>query len=241
MKLKSLVGLILFSYLLQAETLTIYNNLILKWPIKEIKENFKKENPNIKIRVLNAPLKVLIKKIITLKKADILIAGSDKFIKKNPSLFSKEYVTIGKNIPIIVHRKNESYTLDDFEKKRVVLEYKNTTSIGNVAYEILTNYKNSNFADKIFNKAIKVKNSHDLLNKIIYKEADTGINWKGAIYWPHKEYKVLDYKEVEPNLYEPRNVTAIITSYSKNEKLAKKFLDFLLTPSSQQILRKWGF
>jgi len=52
---------------------------------------------------------------------------------------------------------------------------------------------------------------------------------------------MLDYKEIDPRLYKTRKVTAIITSYSKNEKIAKKFLDFLLTPSSQQILRKWGF
>jgi len=119
MKLKLVLSLILFSCLLQAETLTIYNNLILKWPIKEIRENFKKQNPNIKIRVLNAPLKILIKKITTLKKADILITGSDKFIKKHPTLFRNTYVTIGKNIPIIVYRKNEHYSLDDFEKKEL--------------------------------------------------------------------------------------------------------------------------
>jgi len=241
MKLKLIFSSIIFANLIQAETLTIYNNLIIKWPIKEIKENFKKKNPNIKVKVLNAPLKILIKKLTTLKKADILISGSDKFIKKHPDLFINEYRTIGKNIPVIVYRKNESYSLDDFEKKRVALGYKDTTSIGNVAYEVLTNYKNSEFADKIFNKALKVKSSHELLNKIIYEEADIGINWKGAIYWPHKEYKVLDYKEISPILYEPRKVTAIITSYSKNEKIAKKFLDFLLTPSSQKILRKWGF
>jgi len=241
MKLKLVYSIILLSCSLQAETLTIYNNLILKWPIEEIKKNFKQQNPDIKIKVLNAPLKILIKKITTLKRADILITGSEKFIKKYPSFFSKTYVTIGKNIPILVYRKNESYSLDDFEKKRVVLGYKNTTSIGNVAYEILTNYKNSKFANKIFNKAIKVKNSHNLLNTIIYKEADVGINWKGAISWPYKEYKLLDYKEIDPILYKPRKVTAIITYYTNKKEIAKKFLNFLLTPSSQQILRKWGF
>jgi molybdate transport system substrate-binding protein len=223
-----------------SENIWVYNNLILEYPVKEIKLKFQAKYPNIKVKLLNAPLKVLIKKLKTLRKADIVITSSDKFLQKYPECFTDKRKIIGENTPVIEFSKGKKYSLEDFMKKMVVLGYANTTSIGKVAKEIFTNFKGDSYTKTIFSRAIKVKSSKQLSDVILYNEADVGINWKGSLFWPKYKNK-LDYVVVDSKYYKKRNVTVVITPCSKNIEAARKFLEFISSDEGLKIMKKWGF
>ncbi|WP_456479284.1 substrate-binding domain-containing protein [Nautilia sp.] len=238
--MKKLIMPFLLLSALWSESIWVYNNLILGYPVKEIKAKFQEKYPDIKVKLLNAPLKIVIKKMKTLRRADVVITSSDKFLEKYPECFTDERKIIGESFPVIEFLKGRKYTLEDFLKKRAVLGYKDTTSIGKVADEIFTKYKGKSFSGRIFSRAMKVKSSKQLSDAILYKKADVGINWKGSLFWPKYKNK-LGYASIDPKYYKKRNVTAVITPCSKNKEAARKFLDFISSPEGLKIMKKWGF
>ncbi|WP_456478942.1 substrate-binding domain-containing protein [Nautilia sp.] len=228
---------------LNAKILWLYCGITMKQPMLEIIDKFEKLHPDVKIKHLFGSSGVLYKKILTLRKADLYFPGSDKFIKKNPSLFVKSAELGYNQLAIFVPKNNPKNvkTLSDFSKLFIKTGLgSDNSSIGKAAKFALIKYGGENFYRRVRNKSEIFTASFDMYNAIINSEIDAGLNWKATYYWG-ENYKKEDFIDI-PVLYAPKKKLVLtITKFSKNRDLAEQFLNFASSKEGLAIMKKWGF
>ncbi|MEO1927398.1 MAG: extracellular solute-binding protein [Nautiliaceae bacterium] len=235
--------LLIVGVFLSAKTLWLYCGVTMKQPMLEIAHKFEELHPGVKVRHLFGSSGVLYKKILTLRKADLYLPGSDKFIKKNPSLFIKGAELGYNQLAIFVPKGNPKnvQTLSDFAKPSINTGLGSEhSSVGKASKSALVKYGGKVFYQKIRNKSEIFSASADMYDALVHNEIDAGLNWKATYYWGENSKKV-DFIEI-PTLYAPKKKLILaITKYSKDKNLAQQFLDFASSKEGLAIMKKWGF
>jgi molybdate transport system substrate-binding protein len=246
--MKKLFLLLISILTINAKTLWVYCGITMKSPIKEMAREFEATHPGVKIKHLFGSSGVLYKKIITLKKADLYLPGSPKFIKKNPSIFSKK-IQIGYNqLYIFVKKGNPKNikSLEDFKRNDVEIGLGNLKcSVGKASKTTLIRYKGEKFFKNIYSRANHYYSSKEIIeslkaDKVITGSIDIALNWKATYYWRDNK----NYIDIIPinEVYAPKKALILtITSFSKNKDLATQFLEFAASPKGKEIMKKWGF
>ncbi len=241
--MKKLFLLVFFGVFLFSKTLTIYCGITMGKALKDIKKEFIKTHPGVKVKLLLGSSGILLKKIKLSKRADLYLPGSPKFILDNKNLFAR-YEKIGYNqIAIFVKKGNPKHitSLKDFLRKDVRVGLGNeNSSVGKNARKVLLKYGGEKFLKKVLEKADSQFASVELIQALKEGVIDAELNWKAMIKW-HQHFLLFDVIEI-PTQYAPKkSLLLAVTSFSKHKDLANEFLDFAVSEKGQEIMDKWGF
>lgn len=237
--MKKIVFLIFMASLLFSDTvLWIYTDIKNDRILENIKKEYQEYYPSRSVKILKAPFEVLLKKIITQKKADLFITENLSEIYSHPEVFYTSYALLKLKKLAIVAKKR--YNIEDIKKKRL--------NIGVVedAYEsfkeVLENYKNENFflEIKIFYIKKTYKSSKTCAKDLLHNKIDACIDWVGTGKWQEFRDK-LKCTIIDDKLYKYKNIYAVKVRFSDNKYIADEFIDFTEKRFKMIGKRKRGF
>jgi len=241
--MKKIILLGLISSLTLAQTIKLACDNELEYPLTKVAKEFKKQTGiDVEIVANNEDSLIANIKHNNSEKFDLFLPSTFSLISTNPSLFTSQKL-IGYNKPVIVVRQGNPKnikTLDDLTKSDVtlVLAKPATSSIGKTTQDILTKYKNSDFANKLYQKAIQVPTTNEITKNIKKKIADASINWKTTVFQEDND-KYLSLVNI-PYIAPKQQLVLVELKEAPHPKLAQKFISFLAKAKNRIILKKLG-
>lgn len=222
--MKKTVLLLFFVSVYAYNTLWIYTNLNCDRPIEELKVGYQKYHPSYRIKILKAPLNVLIKKLETQKKADMFITDNINYVYKHPELFDIYYKKIGIKKLAILSLESKITTLN-IKKRQLSIGFV-SNRIYNIFMNVLKKSKGKRFylEVKLFNKKYFYLNSTQCKKALLHGKVDVCIDWIGTGFW--NKNKKIKANVINSDFYNKHYVYAVITKYSKNKLIAKEFIDY---------------
>jgi len=223
------------------KTLTLFCGGGIRPPIDEIIELFQKET-GVEVEPTYAGSGVLLTQIQLTQKGDLYMPGDEMFIlraEEKDYIDEKRYAAYF--VPVIIVQKGNSKgitSLEDMGKHGVRIGVGNpeACAIGEITKSILE--KNKLAAQVEENMIHTTVTVIDLANAIKLKTIDAAIVWDATA----KLYT--DDVEVVPIPQEKNVIARIpigILSFSKNKKLARKFIDFIASDLGRRIFEKHGY
>lgn len=216
------------------------------YAIDELKEEFAKEHPNIKVKVILGSSGKLTAQIKHGAPYGLLISANMDY----PEALYKDKIAITK--PIIYAKGTLAFLSikkHDFSKglellksktiKRIAIANPKTAPYGIASVEAL---KNAKIYEKVSSKFIYGESISQTVSYTI-TAADIGIIAKSSLYSP----KMSMYKEgvnwisLDKSLYTPIKQGIVLLRYSKNSKDYKAFYDFILSDKAKKIFEKYGY
>jgi len=233
--------LVLITSLFSKPILKFYCGSTMSEVMGELVHKFEKEN-NVKIVIITGGSGKLYNQITEKKDADLYLPGSQNYIKndKNKLFLYKRLIGYNKAV-ILVAKSNPKgiRDLNDFTRDdvRVVLGNENSGSVGKIAKKILIRFRGEKYYKEVYEKAIKVDNSLEIVNLIKTKKADISIDWKAVVFSKdNKNY--IDYLDIAYIAPKQKLFLALV-KYSQYPDIAKKFIDFVF--KNKLYLKNKGF
>jgi len=216
------------------------------YAINDLKKEFNKLYPNIKVRVTIGSSGKLTAQINHGAPYDIFMSANMKY---PISLYKKD---LAQNKPVIYTKgslallsiKQQDFTnglnilLED-KIKIIAIANPKTAPYGIAAANALNNAK-------LYNK-LKPKfiYGESIAQTVSYTKtaANIGLVAKSSLYSPYmKEFKKdINWIDIPSSLYTPINQGIVILKNSKNLKDSQKFYDFILSKKAQNILKRFGY
>ncbi len=243
MKKVGMLSFVVASFL-SAATLNFYCGVTMSKAMKDIIKKFQEKHPDVKIRMITGSSGMLLRKLENAKRADLYLPGSDEFINKKSYLFPYKKEIGYNQLKIFVTKGNPKNvkTLRDFIRNDIKVGLgSDRSSVGKTAKEVLIRYGGDEFYKKVRKKAQIFLASKSLISALagFEPEIDAALNWRAVYYWGNNRKKV-DYIDI-PERYAPKRKLIIATTiYSKNQDLAKEFVDLSASPWGQKVMKKWG-
>jgi molybdate transport system substrate-binding protein len=239
--MKKIVFLFLTTLFLSAESLNLYCGVTMSEAMQEIADKFEAKT-GVKVNIIKGGSGKLYKTILKKKSGDLYFPGSYKFIVDDENnLFGYQKLMGYNKAVILVQKGNPKHIkgLEDFTRQgiKVVLGDKNSGSVGKITKRILTRFKDEKFFKQVYDKAIKVPTSVEIMKNLKAKLADVSINWRAAAYkGDNKEF--VDFINI-PYIAPKQKLVLTVVKYSKNPELAKKFVKFAF--KNKKIMKERGF
>lgn len=240
---KRLFFILLFSFSFSYAKINIAIASNMVYAIEELKKEFNKEFPNIKVLVNIGSSGSLFAQIKNRAPYDIFMSANMKY----PDTLYKDNLTLDKT-KVYAKGKLSLFTIKNIDLKNIqILKNKDikkiaianpkTAPYGKAAFESLNNskiYKN------IKSKLLYAQNISQTITYTI-KGADIGLVAKSSLYSPIlKRYKYTS-KDIEQKLYTPIKQGMVILKNSKNIKEARFFYEFILSKKAKKILKNYGY
>ena len=238
--LLSLSGAVLLN---GAPTLDLYCGSTMAKAMKQISDKFEAKT-GVHINIIKGGSGKLYRTILVRDSGDLYFPGSYKFIKNDKNGIFGYKKLIGYNKAIILVQKGNPKNirnLGDFIKPniKVVLGAKNTGSVGKITHTILKLYKDENYYEKVYAKALKAPTSLEIIQALKTKKADTSINWKAAAFMDDNANYV-DFVDI-PYIAPKQKLILTVVNYSKHPLLAKEFVDFAASRENKKFMKSKGF
>jgi molybdate transport system substrate-binding protein len=216
------------------------------YAINDLKKEFKKQYPNIKVNVTLGSSGKLTAQIKHGAPYDIFMSANMKYpqtlYKDNLAITKPKIYAYGSLAFISIKKR-------DFTKGINLLT---SNSIKKIA---IANPKTAPYGIASFEALKKAKIFNKIKHKFIYGESisqtvsyamiatDVGIIAKSSLYSPKmKRFKKgINWKSIDTKLYNPINQGIVILKKSKNNNEAKAFYDFILSNKAKKILEKFGY
>jgi molybdate transport system substrate-binding protein len=178
-------------------------------------------------------------------RGDLYIPGSPDYmvVAEHDGVIEPESVKkIAYLIPaILVQRGNPKniQSLSDLAQPgvKVGIADPQSVSIGTYAYEIL---KSNNLLQEVEENIVTYGESYSkIVSFVALKSVDAILGWRIFSQWQPDTIDVVYLKpEQIPRL---AYIPGAISTFTKDRGSAQRFLDFLASPSGQDIFRKWGY
>jgi molybdate transport system substrate-binding protein len=224
-------------------TLELYCGSTMAKAMRQLADKFELKT-GVHVNIIKGGSGKLYRTILAKGHGDLYFPGSYKFIKNDKEGIFGYKKLVGYNRAIILVKKGNPKhitSLQDFTREdvKIVLGLSNVGSVGKIAKSILTLYKDEKFYDTIYEKAVKVPTSLEIVNDIKNNVADVSINWKAAAFMGDNE-KYLDFINI-PYIAPKQKLYIAIIKYSKNPSIAKEFIDFVFSKESKRFMKSKGF
>lgn len=237
---------ILFMNSLYAQTINIAVAANVSYAIDELKKEFKKENPNTKVRVTlgssgkltaqishGAPYGVFMS--ANMKFPEALYESKNAIIK--PVIYAK-----GTLAYFSVKKRDFSHgikILEDKNIKRIAIANPKTAPYGKATKEALVN---AGIYENIKSKFVYGESISQTLSYAA-SVTDIGVIAKSSLYSSKmSQYKEnVHWVEVESDLYAPISQGIVLLRHSKTSSKYKAFYDFILSEKAKNILKKYGY
>jgi molybdate transport system substrate-binding protein len=219
----------------------------------EILDAYKKDNPGVKIDFDTGNTIVLMRKVLYQgARPDIYMATGpkeiDPLVEKGLVMVSSKTAMAADSIILATSSANPKniQRLSDLASsnvKSIAIPDPATNSSGNAAVEAL---KKLNLWDTVKDKVTYTEFGRHTRNYIMKNKIDAGIIYKSCLYEDLKAYQeVIVPKQIFVVADILKETGGKIQSWicilesSKNKALAQEFLDYMLSPRAQAVLKKW--
>ena len=246
--MKNLAFILLFSVALFAkDSLLIFAGSASKPATQEIAKMFEKEN-NVTVDIVFGGSGYVLSQMKLTKRGDIYFPGSSDYmeIAKEQGLVlpktEKKVVYLVSAINVQKGNPKNIKSLSDLAKPgiRVAIANPEGVCVGSFAVEII---------EKNFNAKQKEQFRKNLLNytascaktanAIALKQVDAVIGWRVFEYWNSDLIKTIPLKKDE--IVRVGYIPIAISKFSKNPKLAQKFIDYVSSKKAQNIFAKYHY
>ena len=182
------------------------------------------------------------------KKGDLYFPGSSDFMemaKKEGLVFPESEKILVYLIPAINVQKGNPkriYSLKDLTRGgiRVAIANPETVCVGTYAVEIIQKNYNSVEKERFKKNLVNYTESCEkTANVISLKAVDAVLGWRVFQYW--------DPERIETIYLRPEEIPRIgcipiaISKFTQDQAIAKKFIDFILSPAGKAIFRKYHY
>jgi len=206
------------------------------YAINDLIKEFKKQNPNINVKVILGSSGKLTAQIKNNAPFDIFLSANMKYPKylyKNNLAFTKP-VVYAKGAIAFVSFKHSLYSIKDIEKlKNIAIPNPKLAPYGEASVEFLKNAK-INPKNIIYTQTITQALSYAIT------ATDGAFIAKSALYSPKLKMKK-NVLEIPNNLYTPIKQGMVILNRARNNIDAYKFFVFMLSKKAQNILKQYGY
>jgi molybdate transport system substrate-binding protein len=222
----------------------IYCGITMIQPVREIAQNFEKQNKCI-VKIIKGGSGDLLKAIERSQKGDLYLPGEASYMDACISDgVCRSSVCVGYNRSVMVVRKGNPLNIPSELKSmtnrsyRVVIGDPDTGSIGKEAKSVLE--KADLFNEVIANNPVFTTDSKDISKAIQNGHADLGINWYATTQWPENAPHI-DALPI-PEHYAPKTPLLLgLLGCSGDLNLAKEFMKNAISPEGKEIFNKFGF
>jgi molybdate transport system substrate-binding protein len=215
-----------------------------KPPALEAKAAYEKAHPDVTVDMTFGGSGTLLNQIMLEQTGDIYMPGSDDFMDKA----EKQKVVVHSTrkiaaylVPMInVQHGNPKRirSLADLAKPkmRIGLAKSGSVCLGDVSDEIL---KKARLGEQVRKNVVTYAGSCEQTQQLVQLgEVDAIIGWDSFRAWaPDK----IDNVKIPANLIRVRNIPAAVTVYSKQQKAAADFVNFLASRQGKAIFSKNGY
>lgn len=214
-------------------------------PMHEIKEKFEAENPNISLEVNFSGSQILASQIKQGAYSDIYISANKEYMI---DLLQNDYVINPKTfthnaIAIAVNKESKHIkTLADLANQNVRISMGNDkVPVGKYSLELLSNLNSSNISDhyqsKVLNNVIsKELTVRDVVSKLLLGEVDAAFVYKSDVISNNLDTLSINKSDNVQATFQTSTLKC-----SRYRKTSERFIDFLSSKASQDILSKYGF
>ncbi|MDI6755566.1 MAG: molybdate ABC transporter substrate-binding protein [Thermodesulfobacteriota bacterium] len=243
-----LVGVfLLWPLMASAESLLVFAGAASKPPAEAVARIFSQQN-NLPVKVTFGGSGFVLSQMKLSRRGDVFFPGSSDFMekaKRENLIFPETEKIVAYLVPAInVQRGNPRNirSLKDLLKPglRLAIADPESVCVGTYAVEVIE--KNLQPAEKEkFRKNLvnTVESCEKTANVISLKGVDAVIGWEVFTHW--------DAGRIETIFLKPEEVPRIgyipvaVSRFTRNFTLAKQFVDFLVSPPSQSVFRKYGY
>ncbi len=238
--------ILIFSTILSAQIINIAVAANVSYAMDELKKEFKKEYPDIKVRVTiggsgklttqiknGAPYGVFMSANVRYPQA----LYEDKIAITKPRVYVQGalvYLSVKKH-----DLSNPLKLLKDKKIKKIAIANPKTAPYGRASVEA---FKNAKIYTDIKSKFIYAES---ISQSVMYTitAADIGIISKSSLYNSKmKKYKRgVNWIELNPKLYTPIKQAVVLLKESKNSKAYRAFYDFVLSKKAKEIFKRYGY
>ncbi|MEN8258094.1 MAG: molybdate ABC transporter substrate-binding protein [Thermodesulfobacteriota bacterium] len=227
-----------------ADRLVIYTGITMRHAIQEIASHFEKMH-GCRVSIIQGGSEDLYKSLRLSRRGDLYLPGSPVYRQKYlfEGLFA-DYVYVGDNqAALIVQKGNPKNISSDIknladQRYTVVIGNPESGSIGLHTKKILE--KAGIYEEVLRNSVALPAASRNIRRSIVEDGIDLAMNWRATANF--KENKALMDVLVLPASIAPKKKLLLnLLSFSDNPKLAKEFMLYAVSPSGQEIFKKYGF
>jgi len=231
-----------FGSMLSAQSIKIFAASSTKLAMQEIVDEFKSNNPKDDITVIYSGTGKAYAQFTNGFEYDIFIAADSNYPQKiaddgdaitEPILYAMGAVALFGHNEELVKMGMDAIKSD--KVKYISIANPKLAPYGEAAIEILKNY---GLEDEAKGKLVLGDNIAQSVQFVDSGAAEIGLVAFSLVKTTKKES---EYMLIEPSRYTPMRQAFVLTKYAKEKPLAKKFGDFLLLESTQNIFEKYGF
>lgn len=224
--------------------LLVYCGITMVRPMTEIARTFEQKE-NIKITIAQGGTEDLYQSAKKSGLGDLLLMGEPSYRDRHIAEgLLGDFVTVGYNqIAIMVRKGNPKQVKADPKellRPDVTMIIGNAES-GSVGQESKRILESVNLYQQVVDKAISLASDSRSLNNAMKKgEADVMLNWRATGFFPDNA-EVIDVIDLTPALAKPQALLLNLLNSSKNQDLARRFMEYAASEQGQAVFRKHGF
>ena len=239
-----LIIMILASHACQpglGRTLVVYAGKGLKMPVEEIKVRFEEKHPGIRLEMIYAGSKTLLRTIQKTQRGDVFISGDRQTIERGRE-FIEGFRAVAWHVPVVaVTREGQGYinSFKDLARRGIRVAAGNTEMcvLGRVTDVIVARSESGDLIKR--NILIRSPDPIELIRVLREGEADAAIIWRDMLRWPMA--KGLVGVEIPAGLNQLEEVDAAVLRTSTEKAYARLFVDFLCSAEGRAVFNKNGF
>jgi molybdate transport system substrate-binding protein len=241
-----IISFLLVCTLTFASTIHIAVAANVSYVIKELVNEFNKQNPSIRVKVSSASSGKLTAQIKNYAPYELFMSANmlypnelykTKYAITKPKVYAKGSLAILSPKPRDLSKG--VFSLLDANIQKIAIANPKTAPYGKAAKEALQNAKIYNLLKSKFIYGESISTT------LIYtiKAADVGIVAKSLLYSPNmKGFKEgINYVDVDKRLYTPIKQGVVILKNAKNNIDVVKFYNFLFSNEAKKIFRGYGY
>ncbi|MDF1874937.1 molybdate ABC transporter substrate-binding protein [Sulfurimonas sp. SAG-AH-194-I05] len=243
---KILFLILILQVLLFGNTVTLAVAANVSYAIQEIKKEFEKQYPHVKLRIILGSSGKLYAQIKNHAPYDIFMSANmmypqslyhDKQTLQKPHVYAQGSLAV-----LSVTQRDLGDVLTLFQSdciSKIALANPKTAPYGKASFEALRNAK---ILEKIKYKVVYGESISQTLSYTV-NATDIGIVATSALYSPKLQRfkKNIHWVELDSNLYTPIQQGMVLLKRAKKNKDAQLFYTFMLEIHAQKILQAFGY
>ncbi|MEW5767446.1 MAG: molybdate ABC transporter substrate-binding protein [bacterium] len=245
---RRLVLITIFGWLLggcagQQNSLHVFAGAAGKPAIEEAVRLFE-EDYQVKVDVTYGGSGEVLSQILLSQRGDVYIPGSDDYMDKaeNKGVVDGRTRRIICDLkPSIVIRKANPKGINELEDLtqpglKIAIGTPGAVCLGDIALEV---FRQAGIEEKVApNIVTYAHNCQHLLTLLKLKQVDAIIGWD---FYEHLAPQEVEGVELPQEIAQSRNIPAAVISFSKQKKLADKFVRFITGAKGKEIFEKYGY
>lgn len=224
--------------------LLLYCGITMVRPMTEIARAFEQKE-NIKITIAQGGSEDLYQSAKKSGLGDLYLPGEPSYRAQHLAEgLLGDFATVGYNQMAIMVRKGNPKRVKADPKELLrpdVTMMIGSPESGSVGQETKRILESAGLYQQVVDKAILLASDSRSLNSAMKKgEADVMLNWRATGYFPDNT-EVVDVIDLDPALAKPQALLLNLLNFSKNQDLARRFMEYAASEEGQAIFRKHGF